>query len=75
MTNCCIGPVENCNLYTQSWEGVKVTWYAFMNDWNLEMLLHVVSALPGVRTYLVVQGASRSCEKLGIEGTHPQGQV
>ena len=32
--NYCIGPVENCDLYSQSWEGVKSTWYAFMKDWK-----------------------------------------
>jgi hypothetical protein len=32
--NYCIGPVENCDLYTQSWDGVKSTWYALMNDWK-----------------------------------------
>ncbi len=42
---------------------------------RLEMLWHVVSALPGVQAYLAVQGASQSCEKLEIKGTHPQGQV
>ena len=32
--NYCIGPVENCDLYVQSWDGVKATWYALMNDWK-----------------------------------------
>ena len=32
--NYCIGPVENCDLFIQSWDGVKSTWYAFMNDWK-----------------------------------------
>jgi hypothetical protein len=32
--NYCIGPVENCDLFVQSWGGVKATWYALMNDWT-----------------------------------------
>jgi hypothetical protein len=31
--NYCIGPVENCDLYTQSWDGVKTTWNALMKNW------------------------------------------
>jgi hypothetical protein len=31
--NYCIGPVENCDIYVQSRDGVKATWYALMNDW------------------------------------------
>ena len=32
--NYCKGPVENCGLYVQSWNGVQATWYSLMNDWN-----------------------------------------
>jgi len=31
--NYCLGPVENCDLYTQSWDGVKTTWNALMKNW------------------------------------------
>jgi hypothetical protein len=32
--NYCIGPVENCDIFVQSWEGVSATWYSLMNDWK-----------------------------------------
>lgn len=32
--NYCIGPVENCDLYVQAWDGVQATWYSLMNAWK-----------------------------------------
>ena len=32
--NYCIGPVENCDLYVQGWDGVQATWYSLMNAWK-----------------------------------------
>ncbi len=32
--NYCIGSVENCDIFVQSWEGVSATWYSLMNDWK-----------------------------------------
>ena len=32
--NYCIGPVENQDLFTQAWDGVEKTYFAFMNKWK-----------------------------------------